>query len=925
MNQIISSVSHWMLAAVTPTIDAVRPRELISYEFFRLESLSDSPWLVLGLVAIGLAFLLFTIGSYSRESRSLPRFAGTLLCLLRLLALSGAVLFFMNLQKRTDQQITTESQVAILIDSSQSMSVRDVSQRVVGQLESGQLEGGQTLTRSEAILHALQETSWIEALRQKHNVTLTAFDRESHRLLRWDRLAPQQVPSQNINKNSEQTNPEQKGQTDQPIGESVQGANGEPIQLSSNSTPSWTEKLMPLGAETRLGGALNRMLTQHASEPLAGVILITDGGQNSGLDPLTVWEMSAKDTGQKVPVFTVGVGSTQPRRNMRVQELIAPSRLYPNDQVTVRGLVQADGFAGRTVDVELYLRELSGPGAEANTQGTGTQGTGTQGTGTRGTGTRGTGVHKLQIEQPGGRELLRGDRIGLQRLTFASDSEVLPVEFEIEPVAAGRLQLALRLAVPTDDQFTGDNIRQTEVEVVDSQLRILLLASGATRDYRFLRNQLHRDPHAQVDVCLQMAPPGLSQDADQILAAFPTTKEELYVYDCIVAFDPDWSVLDGEQVELLEKWVGQEAGGLIAIAGPIHTAHWIQSPEHAKIRALYPIQFQRRLTLLDDGQFGSQVPWPIAFTRAGWESPYLWLSNSNESSQEIWSRYPGVYGCYAVKGPKPGARVLGSYSDPDAGISTEPPVYLAEHFYGAGRVFYMGSGEMWRLRQLDPGYFEMFTTQLLRHVSQGRLLRGSSRGSLMVERDRFTVGDTVTVRAQLTTASREPLLATSVTCHTIAPSGVARNVKLKVVSGRAGNFIGQFTVLEQGTHRIELPLPGLDIAAESTDSSESIQLTRRIEVTLPNLEFEQTRRDESLLAALATRTGGRYYTSLNAAIDGSDNLLPVAQMIESRAEVKTIRGVADAGFTEQLNRILLGIICGSLCLEWFIRRLLKLA
>ncbi|MEO2045975.1 MAG: hypothetical protein ABGX16_05315 [Pirellulales bacterium] len=920
MNQIISSVSHWMLAAVTPTIDADRPRELISYEFFRLESLSDSPWLVLGLVVIGLAFLLFTIGSYSRESRSLPRFAGTLLCLLRLLALSGAVLFFMNLQKRTDQQITTESQVAILIDSSQSMSVRDVSQRVAGQLgsghlEGGHLEGGQTLTRSEAILHALRETSWIETLRQKHNVTLTAFDRESHRLLRWDRLVPQQVPSQNKNKNPEQTNSEQKGQPDQPAGESAQGANEKPIQLTSNSTPSWTEKLMPLGAETRLGGALNRMLTQHASEPLAGVILITDGGQNSGLDPLTVWEMSAKDTGQKVPVFTVGVGSTQPRRNMRVQELIAPSRLYPNDQATVRGLVQADGFAGRTVDVELYLRELSGPEAEAGTQGTGTQRTGTQG----------TGGHNLQIEQPGGRKLLRGDRIGIQRLTFASDTEVLPVEFEIEPVTAGRLQLALRLAVPTDDQFTGDNIRRTEVEVVDSKLRILLLASGATRDYRFLRNQLHRDSHAQVDVCLQMAPPGLSQDANQILAAFPTTKEELYVYDCIVAFDPNWSVLDGEQVELLEKWVGQEAGGLIAIAGPIHTAHWIQSPEHAKIRALYPIQFQRRLTLLDDGQFGSQVPWPIAFTRDGWESPYLWLSSSKESSQEIWSRFPGVYGCYAVKGPKPGARVLGSYSDPDAGISTEPPVYLAEHFYGAGRVFYMGSGEMWRLRQHDPGYFEMLTTQLLRHVSQGRLLRGSSRGSLMVERDRFTVGDTVTVRAQLATASREPLLATSVMCHTISPSGVGRNMKLKVVPGKAGNFIGQFTVLEQGTHRIELPIPGLDIATDTTDSSEATQLMRRIEVTLPNLEFEQTRRDESLLAALATRTGGRYYTSINAAINGSDNLLPVAQMIESRAEVKTIRGAADAGFTEKLNHILLGIICGSLCLEWFFRRLLKLA
>ena len=35
----------------------------------------------------------------------------------------------------------------------------------------------------------------------------------------------------------------------------------------------------------------------------------------------------------------------------------------------------------------------------------------------------------------------------------------------------------------------------------------------------------------------------------------------------------------------------------------------------------------------------------------------------------------------------------------------------------------------------------------MRHVSEGRLLRGSSYGRLLVERDRYFVGDTVVVRA----------------------------------------------------------------------------------------------------------------------------------------------------------------------------------
>jgi hypothetical protein len=41
----------------------------------------------------------------------------------------------------------------------------------------------------------------------------------------------------------------------------------------------------------------------------------------------------------------------------------------------------------------------------------------------------------------------------------------------------------------------------------------------------------------------------------------------------------------------------------------------------------------------------------------------------------------------------------------------------------------MGSGELWRLRGIDVGYFERLYTQLVRHVSQGRLLRGSSTAS----------------------------------------------------------------------------------------------------------------------------------------------------------------------------------------------------
>ena len=56
-------------------------------------------------------------------------------------------------------------------------------------------------------------------------------------------------------------------------------------------------------------------------------------------------------------------------------------------------------------------------------------------------------------------------------------------------------------------------------------------------------------------------------------------------------------------------------------------------------------------------------------------------------------------------------------------------------------------------------------------MSQGRLLRGSSMGRLLVERDRYFVGDTVVVRAQLSTASREPYIADRVMARVTQPIG----------------------------------------------------------------------------------------------------------------------------------------------------------
>ena len=128
----------------------------------------------------------------------------------------------------------------------------------------------------------------------------------------------------------------------------------------------------------------------------------------------------------------------------------------------------------------------------------------------------------------------------------------------------------------------------------------------------------------------------------------------------------------------------------------------------APIRKLYPVEFNRRLALLEEARYGSQQPWPLDFTREGLEAEFLWLDDNAAASREVWDSFKGVFGYYRVRGPKPGATVYALYSDPEAAVGDQKPVYLAGQFYGSGRVFYMGSGEMWRLRAVER--------QIFRHV-----------------------------------------------------------------------------------------------------------------------------------------------------------------------------------------------------------------
>lgn len=835
------------------------PTDRVVYELAWLRSFDDPRLAIAALAVVVVALVALVVFLYRRDTVELPRVVRALLTTLRCVAIAGLIVFLLGIERRTTKEVVHNSQVTLLVDVSQSMGLSD--------------GGAESRSRLDQVVATLTDTPLVSDLRRQHDVNVIRFDQDAQPIVTLPKIDDSNEKSTPADRNIESDQARARGYSE-PILRLVANE-GDDNQLpggtgaSAPRPPDWMAELSARGTQTRLGEALNDQFRRYRDAPLAGVIVISDGAQNAGAEPNAAIAVAQES---RVPIFTVGVGSSRPRRNLAIHDLSIPVRAYPGDSVTITGYLQATGYEGRFVDVELRRRGIDEPSNA-------------------------------------------GTVIASERIQIGGDGEITPITFDVEPNEPGRFVYQIRAHSPADDDNPRDDRRESEMDVVDRETRVLVVAGGPSREYRFLRNQLYRDKTMHVDVLLQSASPGISQDANQILDKFPSERNELFQYDCLVAFDPDWTQLDADQVALLDDWVSNEAGGMIVIPGPIHTAQWTRSTEHAKLRDLYPVVFQQRMTLLDDGHYDSEVAWPLVFDRAGREARFLALASGAEESDLIWAGFPGVYGYYAVKEAKPGATVYARIADSGLGLGDGFPIYIAGQFYGAGQVLYVGSGEFWRLRAMDPAYFEVLYTKLIRNVSQGRLLRGSSHGSLLVDRDRYELGEAVVLRARLTDLQHEPLSVESVTAQIVRPDESTEPIALQADAQRAGMYFGQFAVHQEGTYQISLPMP----------NTGDEPLSKYVQVRVPDLERARPERNDPLLAELAKETNGQYYRQLDDAAYGDGELVPLAEAIPSRAEVQLVKGTPDREFAERQMNWLLVVIAGALFVEWIIRRVNRLA
>jgi hypothetical protein len=634
---------------------------------------------------------------------------------------------------------------------------------------------------------------------------------------------------------------------------------------------------------TNIGGSALQAARLENNSYLQAIVVFSDGNSNVGGDEaLQEFLTRVNNPRRTVPVFTVGVGEYRQPAGIRVEDILAPEVVRPDDKFPVRVPVVGTGLVDQEFSVTLEATRVVEDDAGKPVKRDQTYILGPRAGKFKGAGDHPQDTVEFEI-----------DVQDLKKIK-ASDDKAGDLEGTWEFVA--RVPRNPREAYPKAEHVS----EPSRVRVQKKELRILLFAGGPTREYLLVRPMLFRETYqkrVELSVLLQSAAgvDNVSQDVDKdhMLLHFPDRRGEakpgesqytLSAYDAIICFDPDWSQLSKDQLRLLKEWVEKDAGGVVFVAGAVNT-YQLARPggmDLSSLLTIYPVvPKDSRLHGLNLGSsessHDSSRPHVLHFTPAAREYDFLKLDDKGTGPTAGWDGFfwggatpepgktprRGIHNYYPVAKLKPDSAVIATFGGPKStyfedsdGKYKEQP-FLVSMRYGAGKTVYLGAGETWRLRTYKDGYFERFWIKLARYVAAGATMQ-KKYGNIFLP-PTAAVG-TINFEAQLRDARQEPLPANAhpvVLVRKVTGADEAKDdpKKEKAVEDKQemkpravddpkdweGFFQASVKIREPGKYEFEIPIPGV-----------AASLKKEVIFRKPNPETDNVKNNFDYLYQLAS-------------------------------------------------------------------------
>jgi uncharacterized membrane protein len=520
------------------------------------------------------------------------------------------------------------------------------------------------------------------------------------------------------------------------------------FRFSSGADPVPDGRAMTFsGGRTHLGAALDRARQELSTVPLSGLVVITDGADNSATalaEPL----LALKARG--VPVYTIGVGASRFERDIEITRVEVPHTALRGTALVANVLVAQHGFAGRKVRL---------------------------------------------LAEDGGRI------IASQEVTLRGDGEESPVRMRVVTSETGPRQLRFRIASEQGELISDNNARDALVTVTDRTEKVLYVEGEPRFELKFMRRAVREDQNLRL-IALQRTAENKFlrlgvEDSLELVAGFPRTREELFTYRAVILGSVEAGFFTLEQMRMLADFVGERGGGLLLLGGRRAFAEggYAESP----LADVMPVEVARSEE--NGEEFFAELQ--ISPTPAGAMHPATQLGASEQASLERWKTMPALTTVNRVGRAKPGATAL-LVGQSISGGGGERQVVLAHQRYGRGKsiAFPVQDSWVWQMHAtiaVDDLSHETFWRQMLRW-----LVSDVPERVTMTAPDHVAPGEAVPVRAQVNNESFLAVNGAVVSASVLGPGGEPLDVPLEWMVDKDGEYRGSFTASEPGLYRVRV-------------------------------------------------------------------------------------------------------------------------
>ncbi|HPU55481.1 MAG TPA: glutamine amidotransferase [Verrucomicrobiota bacterium] len=450
------------------------------------------------------------------------------------------------------------------------------------------------------------------------------------------------------------------------------------------------------GRASAIGNALLTAAAHWRGQPVAGVLLFTDGNATDIAGELPPLEDCP-------PVYPVVQGRDSDIPDLSLAKVGVSQTAFEDAPVTIQARVAATGMSD---DVQVRLTEVA--------------------VGTTTIGTNGSGTYRITSASNVVAELT-------QRRVQGGEHDF---RLQVRPTGPGlhfyELETRAREEADRPDSDSreatlANNRRMIVVDRGQEPLRVLYVGGRPNWEYKFLNRAIQEDPQVQMVSLIRVATrerkfefrgragessnplyrgfaltneetarydqPVIirlnTKDEFELHGGFPKTAEELFGYKAVILDDVEAEFFTHDQLALLHRFVSERGGGFLMLGGAesFREGGYANTP----VATLLPVYLDRAPQARLPSEFR------LTLTREGWLQPWTRLRSTEQEEKDRLAAMPTFDVLNVVREIKPGASILATVSD---GAGQTYPALAVQRF-GLGRTAALMIGNLWQWGMKD--------------------------------------------------------------------------------------------------------------------------------------------------------------------------------------------------------------------------------